>query len=102
VTTLVTVRSSRVSLFKPGFLPERVQVCGRSFRISDHHDVLDRRTADARDLTLGPFEQVGELHPPLHASMEILGHSQVLQCGSVLFVGTDDDHLAEYALMGGP
>jgi hypothetical protein len=88
--------------FKPGSLPERVQVCGRSFRISDQHCVLDRRTADARYLALGPFEQVGELHPPLHASMEILGHSQVLQCGSVLFVGTDDDHLAEYALMGGP
>ena len=91
-----------VSLFEPSSLPERVQVCGRSFRISDPPDVLDRRTADARYPALGPFEQVGELHPPLHASMEILGHSQVPQCGLVLFVGTDDDHLAEYALIGGP
>jgi hypothetical protein len=59
-----------VALFAPDGFPERVDVCGRSFRASDHSEVTNRRAVDARYPGLEPLERIGDFHPPLHASME--------------------------------
>jgi hypothetical protein len=91
-----------VPLFAPDAFPKRVDICGRSFRASDHSEVTNRRAVDARYPGLEPLERIGDFHPPLHASMEILGHPRSPACGVVIFVGVDDDHLTAFALMGGP
>lgn len=91
----------RVSLLSPAALPARVQVCGRHFAISRNAASRTRHDIDAAAPDREPLRRLETFAPPLHRRMDILGRPDESVCGMEVFVG-DDDHLAEYVLMGGP